>query len=144
MCVTGRQAPATQSLKRWVPLEFLNQAPSDALAAEVLHDAHIAQPGERRAVGDNASNAYGRISRIIDCHGRDAVAQRLRHHIAADSRRPVGAREHPMDRIDVLKGGVERDGDGHGWRSLREYRNSHTGPRFGTGSTADTVSRGTR
>ena len=114
MRVASGQAPATHAFERRVPLEFLEQALRDALAAEVLIDEHVAQPRERRTVGDDAGEAHGRAGRVVNGNGGDAVAERLGHHVAADARGPVGAGEHPVDGVEVLAGGVEGDGDGHG------------------------------
>ena len=94
-------------------LEFLDHAPREALAAEAFIDEDIAEPGEGRAIGDDARKANRRARGVIDRNRRDAVAECLGNNLAADVRRPVGGGQDAMDGVEVLAAGVEGDRDRH-------------------------------
>ncbi len=72
------------------------------LTAEGLDHEYVALPREGRAIGHHAGEPDRRARRVVDRDGGDAVAECLRDNLAADVGRPVGAREHRVNRVKIV------------------------------------------
>jgi hypothetical protein len=85
--------------------------PAWAIAApkRLLEDKDVREIGKRRLVGDDAREAD--LPPSIESAEAQRSGDRAFDRPPRNSRRPVGAREIPVDDVEVEKGGIGRDRD---------------------------------
>src|SRR5262249_59478545 len=105
MGVAGREAPAPDGLEASVVEEGAYHLAREPAPAVARGDEDVAEPRERRLVGDHAGDADLALGLVVGADGK-AVRERALDDVAPDARRPVRVTQPGVDAPEIQAGGI--------------------------------------